>query len=232
MRTMVALLQWQFTYYPVMKVNILTSSCSELVSWSWHEPGLTYWVNMVWIHSATLYVSFVFGHLKSSSALMYCKYQHHAQTSCFADTLTSALDGNILHCSRCWHIVWWMRVGIDSPLSSTSILAFPTDLKRISEQIKPSQRFWSGCSLRQISSLSPCLSSGNQSQKLFKKAIKGLDWKKMAKLFGLCSCTAWAVQTGKHKHRVFPSSRCWQWPADLLNMCYHSYYYDTGSVWE
>ena len=57
---------------------------------------------------------------------------------------------------------------------------------------------------RQSSSLSPCLSSGNHSRRLFKKTSEGFDSKIMAELLGQCSGTAWAGQTGQHKHRVFP----------------------------
>ena len=98
--------------------------------------------------------------------------------------------------------VWWMWVDIDSMLSSIS--AFQMDLERIQT---PHSLFWDSWAEKtfynllftdiqaaeikfesNLASLSPCLSSGNHSWRLFQKPIKGFDCK-MAKLLGQHSGT-------------------------------------------
>ena len=54
-------------------------------------------------------------------------------------------------------------------------------------------------------SSSPCLSSGNHSQRLFKKIIEDFDYKINGRALGAVSCTALVDQNGKHKHRAFLS---------------------------
>ena len=109
--------------------------------------------------------------------------------------------------------VWWMRVDMDSPLSS--ILEVSTDLKRIQTPQSSLWDFWADQTFTTSWSggrdqvwaqvqASPChlaiipkVCSRRQS--------KVLTAKSMAELLGVCSCTAWAGQTGKHRNRVFPS---------------------------
>ena len=103
-----------------------------------------------------------------------------------------------------------MRIDTVSVLSSNS--TFLTDLKRIQTPHtlfwdfgadKTFTTSWSGCRVQvwvhcQVWALK---SSGKHSRRLFQKTIESFD----CKINGQCSCTAWALRTGKIKHRAFPS---------------------------
>ena len=103
-----------------------------------------------------------------------------------------------------------------------------------SEQIKP----YNLLIRRQSSSLSPSSSPcwpvlliwqslqkavWEDNQRILLQKING----QALGLLGLLSCTGWAVWTGKHKHSLAGSflvccSSCWQLPAHLRKLCYHS----------
>ena len=115
--------------------------------------------------------------------------------------------------------VWWMRVDIDTQLSSIS--AFSMDLKRIQT---PHSLFWDFGADKTSTRLQPV---GQAAEFKFeskfeplppaavhlainpkgysRRQSKVLTAKSMAKLLGGRSGTAWAGWTGKHKHRAFPS---------------------------
>ena len=104
-----------------------------------------------------------------------------------------------------------MSVGFNLPLSSIS--AFSADLKEIklhtdysgiSEQTKPLQPIGQAADFKFESKFKP----GQVICQSLPKAIledKVLTSKSIAELLGQLSCSAWAGQMGKHKHRVYPS---------------------------
>ena len=126
--------------------------------------------------------------------------------------------------------VWWMRVGINSLLSSIS--AFSTDLKRIQtphrlfwgfEADKTSTTHWSGWRVQVWAPTGHLAITPKGYSRIQSKILTA---KSMAKLFGQCSGTAWAGHKGKHNERQFrvSSSCCWPQQARLRKMCYHSSY--------
>ena len=107
-----------------------------------------------------------------------------------------------------------------------------------SEQIKSLQLVCRAAEFKTsslIPSLSPCLSSGNHSRRLFQKTIEGFDCKINGQALGaalqhrLGGSDGRAASANIWCFRVC-CSRCWQRPARLKKTCYHSF--DTDSVQE
>ena len=144
------------------------------------------------------------------------------------------------HVAKSWPPVWWMRVGINSPMSS--FRRFQLTLKEfklhtlysgILDQINLYIKFttrWSECTVQVWVQVRFCQSSGNHSRRLFQKTIESLTAKSMAKLLGQRFCTAWAgwggasINTGCF--RVF-GSRCWTLPACSKKTFYYSCHSDS-----
>ena len=143
--------------------------------------------------------------------------------------------------------VWWMRVGIDSLLSSHQV--FLWDLKRISTPHKLFRDFgadvtittrWSGGRVQVQVQVSPCLSSGNHPRRLFQKTkangqkTKAYIDHKASSLLSLALRAAlrhslgWSDRRAQTQCIQVGGSCCWPQQARLKETCYHSY--DTEKI--